>query len=67
MADDGRSMESRIADLEARFSALQREIQILADGVTRAVDAAMHVKLELEEMRLRRRRRAKRTPAGEAA
>lgn len=67
VADAGTSLESRIADLEGRLASLQREIQILADGVTRAVDAAMHVKLELEEMRLGRRRRAKRTAAEEAA
>lgn len=51
MADGEASVESRIADLEARVADLSRQLQTLADAVTRAVDAAMHVKLELEEMR----------------
>ena len=50
------SLESRIADLEAKVAAMHakleamhREIRTLADAVTRAVDVAMHVKLELDE------------------
>jgi uncharacterized coiled-coil protein SlyX len=66
VANGSTSMESRIADLEAKLASLHREIQVLADAVTRAIDASMHVKLELEELRLGRRR-AKRTAADEAA
>jgi uncharacterized coiled-coil protein SlyX len=51
MQDGAAPVESRLADLETRVAALHREIQTLADAVTRAIDLAMHVKLELEEER----------------
>jgi hypothetical protein len=67
LVTDPASLDARVADLESRLAALQREIQVLADGVTRAIDAAMHVKLELEESRLRGRRRAAKGAAAEEA
>jgi regulator of replication initiation timing len=53
MEDGAASLESRVADLEAKVAALSRQLETLTNAVTRAVDAAMHVKLELEEMRAR--------------
>lgn len=67
MTNPGGSMDARIADLESRLAALHKEIQVLADGVTRAIDAAMHVKLELEESHTRRRRRTPKSSAAEEA
>ena len=67
MANGTASMEARMADLEAKLAGLTREIQVLADGVTRAIDAAMHVKLELEEVRVARTRAKRPAAAGEAA